>query len=840
MANLLRNIDRISFWMGFIAATLLWWLLGRFRPLLAGLWASMKEKSQASRQERSLSDEIRLGNDTLRMLQRWHLASVFFSLDEIMITPRLLAPAVPPMAYEPPASEDITDWAIPPTPDWPDLLSYYNAPWLTVSEAMQGSANLAIVGQPGTGKTVALAHLAAQVIRKDPQASHLANYTPVLVHAADLALPAANPEEPLSVLLPALSSYVNSIPAKRLPGVIQTLFQRDRALLLVDGLDELSPSLLQEVTNYLASLFQKYPGLRAGVTADPNNLGGLPALGFQIMPLVAWGQAQRALLISRWSDLWNRYLAGPMKTKTPPADPLLMVGWLLNNTANLTPLETTLKVWGAFAGDALGPAALASIEAHIRRMMVGQPDKNRAAFEQLAGQIILNLQPVSERKNAERWLGGSEGIASETEAATESDGQNEPAGAAGKGAPRARARGALPDLIDCGLVIARANDRASICHPVLAGYLASQALATVNAGGQVARQPEWSGKSATLQILSILDSQAAWINQMLAEEDGEPLQRQLLNAARWLRIAPDGLPWISNVMRKLVLGLQNDGMPLGFKARAISALVLSNNSGVPLLLRQLLAAPLADLRQMAALGLGMIRDAKSIDDLIKLLEDRSPAVYRAAILALVALGDKNSLETVASTLLTGDESQRRAAAEGLANHPEEGYPTLEEGATLDDPAVRRAVVFGLARTRQPWAIQLLEKMRAEDSQWVVQDAANQVLQGFEGNHPRLPRKLPPLTHTAWLIAFAAERGMGVAPGKPAYEMLYKALKEGDEDQRLAALYYLAERGDEGAVMPLYQVYYASAGEIRERTYDALWNLAASGVLLPPPIQFGLH
>jgi HEAT repeat protein len=197
------------------------------------------------------------------------------------------------------------------------------------------------------------------------------------------------------------------------------------------------------------------------------------------------------------------------------------------------------------------------------------------------------------------------------------------------------------------------------------------------------------------------------------------------------------------------------------------------------------------------------------------------------------------METVAYTLLHGDELLRRAAAEALANHPEEGYPTLEEGSTLEDPAVRRAVVFGLTRVKQPWSIKILDKMRTEDPQWVVQDAATQVLESINNPHPRIPRQLPPLTQTAWLISFAGERGMGVAPGKPAYDLLYQALREGDEDQRLAALYYLSHRGNEGAIMPLYHTYFSSTGDIRETAFEALWNLAASGVDLPPPVQYGL-
>jgi HEAT repeat protein len=226
--------------------------------------------------------------------------------------------------------------------------------------------------------------------------------------------------------------------------------------------------------------------------------------------------------------------------------------------------------------------------------------------------------------------------------------------------------------------------------------------------------------------------------------------------------------------------------------------------------------------------------------LIRLLDDRNPAANRAAILALTAIGDKTSLEAVASLLLTGDESKRKSAAQALTNQPEEGYPTLEEGSTLDDPAVRRAAAYGLGRIRQPWAVAILEKLRASDPQWVVKDAANQMLSAAQEENPRLPRPIPQLTETAWLTAFAADRGVGVAPGKPAYELLYRALAEGSEDQRQAAVYYLSGRGDKSAVMPLYQVYFSSKGELREMTFSALWYLAATGLHLPPPMQFGLH
>jgi HEAT repeat protein len=306
-----------------------------------------------------------------------------------------------------------------------------------------------------------------------------------------------------------------------------------------------------------------------------------------------------------------------------------------------------------------------------------------------------------------------------------------------------------------------------------------------------------------------------------------------------LRNTPENSPWTINVMRKLAGTLHEDRLPLKLRGRILTSLALSANSGIPMLMRQMIASTQPSVRQLGILGCGMLQDVKSVGEIIKLIDDHAHGVSRAAVLALVAIGDKTGMETVAYALLQGEETLRRAAAEALTNDPEEGYPTLEEGSGLEDPGVRKAVVYGLGRTRQPWAIEILEKLRVSDTQWIVQDAATQVLDNIQKPNPRLPSQLPPLTHTAWLIAFAGERGMGVAPGKPAYDLLYQALRQGKEDQQLAAIYFLSQNGNESSVLPLYQSYFSTVGEIREAAFSALWNLASAGIPLPPPVQYGL-
>ena len=862
MANFLRSLrfDAISFWLGFVAGVLFLFILGKLRPFFAMLRRNMRASAEAAKYEVFLSTEIRLGNDTLRAAQQEHLAAPLFSLDELAIAPRFLAPPPPPLAYEPAHTEDITDWVLPYMPDWPLMASFYGAPTFSLAEALQGDCHLVITGQAGSGKSVALAHLATQVVRHAPETGKYSNHIPLLLHAADLVLPARNPDDLLATLLEALYSYTSTATQVRLPKMLEVVAGQGRLLLLLDGLDELGPPEIDQVTTYLEALLERFPQTRVVTAAIPAQLGSLLRMGFVSLPIAPWTQAQRQEWIAKWSELWERYVGDA------GANPLLLVGWLLNNTTNLSPLELTLKVWAAFAGDAIGPTPRDAMEAHLRRMTANRSSKVRPALERLASQMLLSMSLSAEQKAAEGWLAGS-GLAAEGEAyAADGDaaaveagqefsefGGEEPlpeeSGQRDKDRnkkdktpqkSKVRVSGALPRLIECGLVHGRAAERVTLSNPALAGYLASEPLIEGNNASALVHQPEWGGRSLGLRYVAASDPQAAWMGELLQEEDIDTLLSGLLSAAAWLRDAPEKYPWSPNIMRRLALCLQKDPLPFGIKARAVAALVQSGNAGVGALFKQMLSDPHSEIRQLGALALGVQRDARAIPDLARLIRDPAPAVGRAAILALVAIQEEAALEAVADVLLSGEETLRRAAAEALANIPEQGYPTLKEGAQVEDPAVRRAVVYGLARTRQPWAYELIEKLLTQDKQWVVQDAAGQTLEALEHANPRIPQPLPPLTHTPWLIEFAGKRGMGVAPGKPAYDLLFLALKEGDEDQKTAAIYYLTQYVDESAVMPLYQTYFTSRGELREAALLALWQTSASGIPLPPPVQFGLR
>ena len=165
---------------------------------------------------------------------------------------------------------------------------------------------------------------------------------------------------------------------------------------------------------------------------------------------------------------------------------------------------------------------------------------------------------------------------------------------------------------------------------------------------------------------------------------------------------------------------------------------------------------------------------------------------------------------------------------------------LKEGATLADIMLRRAVVHGLAHVKQPWAIEILQKMQVEDDQWIVRTAATEVLDSkAPAVDPRLPRPFTPPSETPWLIEFAGKYGMGISPGVPATDLLLKALKDGNTDERLGALNRLRRTPSEGVIKNLYEAIQDTDSELRETAYQVVWEMASGGIPLPDPAQYGL-
>ena len=846
------HIYPFAFIVGFLSGIVVYFLIGKVRPLFKQIRENMKEQREAAQVRRTSGLEDNHRRITLRRAQGMHLAAPLFALDEILQEPRLLAP---PARVEPGVvgiQEDVISQTLPYMPAWPEIAAVYQAPTLSLSEAVAGGSHLVIAGAAGTGKTVALAHLASKAanLRVRLEASGEMNAVPYLYHIADLQLPHDPSKDPINIVTNAAGEHAPMFDLGRLPGFIQQTFKNGQALLLIDGFDELDLQGQREAVEWFKALMKSYPRSKIVTTGSVDQLNGLIDLGFNPLVIAAWDARRNIRFIQQWGELWSQTVAREVWAQTGPeqVDPMLLNSWLMMDNTGLTPFELTLKVWGAYAGDSLGPRVLDAIATHVRRVAPGGTPV--AALELLAMQVVLTAQPIFDPRKARSWVKKYEVVEDKpivsAETVTESpDGGPAPLTESQKiRIKKSKAREAIPTygllskMVESGLLVSHPNDKMRFLHPVLNGYLAGQAIGDNDADTTLLAQPDWNGKTLSLRYLAARGDISAVADIMLKESD-LPLHTQVFAVARWLRDAPREATWRAKVFASLMNILQAEGQPLALRGHAMAAFVMSGDPGAAKLFRQLLGTRSFDLLPLAALGSGAMKDVRAVEALEEVLQAPVGAVRRAACLALVAIGTEKSLESVARALLQGDEELRRAAAEAMANDPTEGHAMLKEGATLADIMLRRAVVHGLAHVKQPWAIEILQKMQVEDDQWAVRNLASQYLEQLAIIDPRVPRRLPSPSESAWLIEFAGKRGVGIPRGGPATDVLLTAFKMGDTEQRLAALPYLKRAANEGIIGALYNAMYGDDPEVREAAFYAVEEIGANGFKLPHPNQFGL-
>jgi HEAT repeat protein len=827
-------VDTFSFVLGLILASLGWWVYSILRPAFHQMRSSFQakhaEKNDTTKKEAALEERYR--QRVLLHAQGLHLAAPLFSLDEIIQPPMLLAPPPRVVPGAPPYNEDIFDTTFPYLPDWPELAAIYHCSGLTLSQALSGGSDIVLTGQPGMGKTVALAHLASRLARREPEQDLPIETVPFLFHIAELDL-SRKKDEPLRTIIESIVENSPNKDVAHIPDFVRNIFTAGRALFLLDGTDELTRNDFIIAVEFIKAIKRLYPKTRIVVTSSSEFLDGLIALNFVHFSMAAWTTKQRGNFLEKWGNLWTNFVAVEVWAHPDiQVDPILLNGWLNPDNHHITPFELTLQTWAAYAGDVCGSRPSDAIETHLRRLSKGHVSLD--ALETLALQITMNAEPIFDPRKARGWVKAFEPseISNNHEIIQNAKTKDS------KYTQSPPSLGIINKLEESGLLTQHRKNRMRFVHPIFYGYLAGKSLSKYKSES-IFDQPSWIGKNLALQYLAVFGDVHLLVEKLISTMD-RPLSRNLLQPARWLRNAPQTMGWRSQVMGKLFELVREAGQPLGLRGQALCALIQSGDPSVSILFRQLLEEQDNDLIILAAFGCGSLRDNKAVDLLSIHLSNLSPNAQRAACLALVSIGTTAALDKVASALLHGDDNLRRAAAEALANNPGDGYSILKEGSELKgDILVRRAVVYGLGRISEPWAANIVNQLEREDEQWAVRTAATGVIEARGYLNPHIPQRLSPPTETPWIISFAAKQGLGVSPDKPPTDLLQMALKSGTEEERLASLAYLRTIPVEGVFGALYQAMYGGEPTLREAVFRTLSDIAARGVDLPDPVQFDL-
>ena len=171
---------------------------------------------------------------------------------------------------------------------------------LRAEAALAESSRTLLRGDAGSGKTTLLQWLAVTAARSGfsgPLASWngCAPFLVRLRHYADRALP--GPEELLAGVADPLAALLPT-------GWVHRQMRSGRALLLVDGVDELVPTQRRQVRTWLRGLLAEYPELRLVVTSRPGGAerSWLSAEWFAPVLLERMSPLDVAAFCRRWHD----------------------------------------------------------------------------------------------------------------------------------------------------------------------------------------------------------------------------------------------------------------------------------------------------------------------------------------------------------------------------------------------------------------------------------------------------------------------------------------------------------------------------------------------------------
>lgn len=868
MPNFEIHLDRLSFWLGFLAATLFWWLFSRIKPLVP-LWRQQLRRQLELFSSRNFAGvDHYLRQQTILRAQSQHLAASLFSLDEVLIIPRLL---VPPSGQDPEkidAAQSIANSIIPYLPDWPELVASFGVASITLADALQSKRHIVLIGQPGSGKTVALAHLATQISRHDLLVKDFANAPLLYIHVVDLDTTLAEDQDPVQALIKCITSSANIVMQPQITRYLQSVVRsKSRPIVMIlDGLDELPEHDLRMAVAYLETLIHKLPQLQVITTATAEFVDGLTHAGFYPLALAAWTNLERKTYASKWGELWtNKILLEIEKSNGPQwIDPKLMAYWLEDEPSRTTPLTLTLRLWGAYAGDLSGANTQDCLKSHVTRYL---PDTAvLPAVNQLAHTMIKNGTVSISFDEMEKFLSSTKVWSGPTKASSAIDASHllDQTGSFGTDAqvedasnrsgtlhglmklkPNFQKSGRMEKitspaaqvieaLLDAGILSQHVNDRLRFSNPLLMGFLASPEVDN-NEAQSIISSNEWnSAWSPQLQMLrytaACLDD-APWIQTLISEQNS-PLYQNLLIAARWLADLPAKCNWRNTLMRTAYNLIQSQSLPLSMQARFIGAFYLSGDPSAEKLFQQLLSSSSPVSRRIGLIGCGASGNPRSIDRVLASLADKDREVRYTACQALAAIPGESTLKALVEILLSGDEEIRQAAAEALAQNPEEGYQVLREATTHEDLLTRRAAVFGLMQVHEAWAIKALEKVAVEDGQWVVRNAAAQAILMLQNHSSQVPARMKDPSETGWLITFASKLGTGIQPGEAATDVLLTVLKNGTIQEQIAALYFLRDHADDSIIQEIYALLSHQDDTLRESALHALWWIAISGTRLP--------
>ncbi len=623
---------------------------------------------------------------------------------------------------------------------------------------------------------------------------------PVLVHLHDIELDETAygkakgaPLDPAEPLVRAVQRHLSPVTARVAGSVIYPALEQGKALVLIDGYDDLSPAARDTYFHWLQHLVETYGQNLMIIAGPPVGYESLVAIGFTPTFLRAWRDSDYDALATRWADAWTarrRRLAAPLDEQA--------MRRIMQDNRGRSILDVTLKIWAGLADDTRETGRTGWYDALVMRRL--SDAKMREALPLLAGALLDAGEPLPRAAFAE---------------ALSQD-------AAGNGHNGVKTDELLAMLVKDRLMVACAGGRYTFVHPKLVSFLASETLLAPGSERpiELALNPAWQDAlgfaARKINILPVIYRKLSVPPDLFYSN--------LFDLVHWLPDAPADAPWRGDIFTRLAKALLAAEQYPTVRERALAALIASRDQNILFILRQALHSVDATIRRLGCVGMGALGNPEAVGDLKTMLADHNQDVKLAAALALGAIGTEQAIETMVQGLFQEGRDVQRAIAEALAALPGAGHDLLREAIVAQEIEIRRAAVYGLSRVRAPWALVALYRAMMEDEQWYVRTAAQEAFAAAQSLEREGPRRHPEADSLGWLIAWAADRGEGVPAGPNAREVLVRVLQEGQAAYKEMAAQTLAYLGHVPALKPLYAALRDREPPVRRAAYAALANL----------------
>jgi hypothetical protein len=807
------NFDPLSTLLGFLAGVLITILVTQIIHNHKSKETVHSTQQRKEKPGKKHENSLEFRNLVLQKAQSEHLLNALCSLDDILVEPTLIGSPYPIPADISIEQLPFTVQLFPYSPDVPQLLARLPYPTISPYTIISRVKKLAIVAPAGSGKSVTLASLASRLAKEEISIGKDTQSIPLYFHASDIVF-SDSAKEPVEILIQAIGNAYPSLSEKFLSLMVSSALQQNTAILLLDGLDELSLDNYAQVAIWLLGLCKVFPHLQVVVTLSPSNMTYLIEGGFNLMGLSAWKEENYHEWLSKWSVIWsrNRLQHQELIQNVKPINTEHIQRWMARPVFQ-TPLEWTLQVWGDYSNDLSGDSLPELLLSYLNRIMPGCFDLDKWAVLCYSKITTGNLSITSSElaatfPGAQKFKGKVQNLPD----------KNNPDGQSLLVIPQNSSE-YIDQLIFNGFIRQNRKSEYRFSHPLILTFLASFQFNDITTSDP-GIFPQWETQSIAIGLSAIRNQTQKWFEAVI--KDTRSFIYLPGYISKILNLPSNSSDWKNRYFQTLSNLISNNNIPFGLRYRIIPAFWYADESVSLKFFQYLLNSPTEYIRKLALIGLIPYTNSAQVLQLVQSsMKDSSLTIRQIAILVLSTSHQQQALEYLMDLLIGGSEKDRFTAAEALTNCSTSGMNVLKEAMQVEDLMIRRSAVFGLSHVREDWSKDILEETAVQDSEWMVKNAATQAFEYQNNPQIFIPRRPIPPSEAAWLIEFASQQGRGIPSGSFPMELLIQASHSPNLHNALYALQYLMIK-DDPDIVQLFKDFLKS-DESLLRDY-ALYNL----------------